>query len=156
MSWLYGAPYVVTRSDELKELVGKAKKYLIKNAQFIELGCGDGRITRMVVRDYGINGVGYDINPLLIFVARLLTRFQRLPHAQFIKKNVLDADLSQANIIYLYLLPPIILEMKYKLLEAVRKDILIISHAFKIPYLEKYLVDQADGVKFKTYFYKPH
>ena len=153
ISWLYGAPYVVTRKDELNELVEKAKKYLTKNAQFIELGCGDGRITRMVVRDYGMKGVGYDINPLLIFVARLLTRFQRLPQALFFKKNILEVDLSQTDVIYLYLLPPIILTMKNKLLNTVKKGALIISHAFKIPYLEKYLIDQVDGVKFKTYYY---
>ena len=103
-----------------------------------------------------MKGVGYDINPLLIFVARLLTRFQRLPQALFFKKNILEVDLSQTDVIYLYLLPPIILTMKNKLLNTVKRGALIISHAFKIPYLEKYLTDQVDGVKFKTYYYKRH
>ncbi|MDA1317074.1 MAG: class I SAM-dependent methyltransferase [bacterium] len=154
VSWLYGAPYVATRNDELYELLLKAKKHLTKNARFVELGCGDGRVTRMAVKKYLVKGIGYDINPILIFAARMFARFEHLPHAQFQKKNVLHVDLSKADIIYVFLLPPLILKMKENIFSSLKCGILIISHGFKIPYLQSYLFDQVDGVKFKTYYYR--
>jgi hypothetical protein len=154
VSWLHGAPYVATRGDELDEILYHARKYLKKHAQFVELGCGDGRITRMVSKKYGVAGIGYDINPLLIGAARILTRFEHITNAQFYRKNVLQVTISNADVIYIYLLPPIISKLERALVSSIKKDALIISHAFKIPYLQKYLIDQVDGIKFKTYYYR--
>jgi len=156
ISWLYGAPYVATRNDELKKLLAKIKKRLNYNTHFIELGCGDGRVTRMAVKIYNVDGIGYDINPVLIFVARIFARFQQLPRAQFQRKNILDLDLSKANVIYIFLLPPLVLKTKTNLLNALKRGSLVVSHGFKIPFLQQYLTDQVNGVRFKTYYYTYH
>src|SRR5690606_17589364 len=60
-SWLKGAPYVATENDELREMFEKAG--LKEGMVFIELGCGDGRVTRKAVRSYKVKGIGVDINP---------------------------------------------------------------------------------------------
>ena len=50
-----------------KVMIKRALKLLEmkRGGQFWDLGSGDGRVVRMAVNDYGVEGVGIEINPFL-------------------------------------------------------------------------------------------
>ncbi|MFH0979739.1 MAG: class I SAM-dependent methyltransferase, partial [Candidatus Roizmanbacteria bacterium] len=79
-----GSPYVATSKKRIQEILKEAN--LKKGKIFVELGCGDGRIVRTAVKHYEVKGVGIDINPLLIYWAKILGKNK----AQFKVENIFD------------------------------------------------------------------
>lgn len=150
-SWLKGAPYVPTENEELNELFQKAG--LQEGKVFMELGCGDGRVVRRAVARYRVKGIGIDINPVLIITAKILSRIQNIKQVTFKREDVLKSDLSQADVIYIYLFPLLVQKLKTKLLNETKRPVTIIAHGFAIDYLKEFKVDEKKGVHFKTYYY---
>lgn len=151
-SWLKGAPYVATANEELNEIFEKAG--LQRGMTFIELGCGDGRVVRSAVKRLGVKGIGIDINPILILIARSISYFKKIENITFIRENVLRSDLSKGDVIYIYLFPLLVQKLKNKILNGTKKPVTIIAHGFAIDYLKEYKYDEIKGKHFKTYYYK--
>ena len=121
---------------------------------FIELGCGDGRVVKHAVQNYKVTGIGVDINPFLIWFCKISSRIQRIQNIKFYSKDVLAVDISQADIIYIFLFPSLVKKLQDKILHKSKKNAVIISHGFKIAYLSKFLIDTRKGKKFATYYYR--
>lgn len=151
-SWLKGAPYVPTQQKEIDNILKEAP--FLKKMQFLELGCGDGRVTRRAVELYDVIGLGIDVNPELILRANFLANHKKLKKAHFKVQDILKADFSQADIIYIYLFPGLIDKVKEKLLHETKNKVFIISHGFKIPFLNSQLVGQRKGKRFTTFYYQ--
>ena len=66
-----GSPYVATKNKAIIDMFNQVK--FIKEKKFLELGSGDGRISRYVASKYGVFATGVDVNPLLILWAKILT-----------------------------------------------------------------------------------
>lgn len=151
-SWLKGAPYVGTQDKEIGSILSQAN--LKPGTIFLELGCGDGRVVRSAVKNYKVIGIGVDINPLLILYCKLISKLQGIHTIQFQSKNILEINLDNADVIYIYLFPALVEKIKKKLLKINRKNVTIISHGFKINYLSSYLLSSRKGTKFTTYYYR--
>lgn len=154
-SSLKGSPYVATKQKKAEEILKKA--CLKKGKVFIELGSGDGRITRTAVRKYGVIGIGIDINPLLVFWSKLLCRLTPnfpLKKISFKVENILNTDLKKADYVYLFLMPDLIKKLKIKMEKELKKDTIVISHGFKIQGWEKKLFQTIKDSPFSTYYYK--
>lgn len=67
---LTGAPYVPSQRRELRQAFQKLYP-LSQNDFVVDIGAGDGVVLR-VAREFGARGVGYEINPILVLIARLL------------------------------------------------------------------------------------
>jgi len=138
ISDLFGAPYVPTSSKLVDSILKNAN---LKPGQcFVELGCGDGRLVRNAVAKYYVSGLGIDINPYLIFYAKIMAHFQQLKNIKFKISDLRRTDLSQADVIFLYLLPSILPVVQKKLMTQPHKKILVISHFFQLSGWEKYLL----------------
>lgn len=147
-----GSPYVPTKSKELDEILRKAK---IKAGQiFIELGSGDGRACRKASDQFKAKAVGIDVNPLLILYSRFLSRVNASKNVTFIKQNMFDSDLSQADFVYLFLMPEILKKLAIKMDKDLKKNVVVISHGFKIEGWEDKLYDTLTHLPFPTYYYK--
>ncbi|OGE30798.1 hypothetical protein A2631_03860 [Candidatus Daviesbacteria bacterium RIFCSPHIGHO2_01_FULL_44_29] len=147
-----GAPYVPTSQKILEEILEGAK--LKKGQQWLELGSGDGRATRLAVRRYGVAGTGIDIHIPLIFYSRLLARLQNLKNIHFRIQNLFSTDLRNYDVIFMFLLPVTLKKLCAKLEKECSKGTLVISHGFRILGFEKYLVIVQKRKLFPTYFYK--
>lgn len=147
-----GSPFVPTSGKIVREILEKAK--LKKGQEFIELGSGDGRVTRMAVREFGVKGLGIDLNPYLVFYSRMVSRFLKLNDIEFKTRNLFNLDLSSADIVFLFLVPRTLKKLREKLLKECKKNTLIISHGFKVEGWEKYLVGEIERKTFSTYYYK--
>lgn len=69
---LRGAPYVPTHRLHLKRAFTKVYP-LSKKDLLVDIGSGDGVILRAAAAQ-GARALGYEINPILVMVARLLSR----------------------------------------------------------------------------------
>ncbi len=67
----FGAPYVPSRRRDLKRMFDEL--YLLNADDVVaDIGSGDGLVLREVRRQ-GAQAVGYEINPVLAFISRLLS-----------------------------------------------------------------------------------
>jgi len=147
-----GAPYVPTKNKEIDVLLEEAK--LKKGQLFFDLGCGDGRVVRIATERYGVRGIGYDVNPVLVRYARFLAKIKKVKGVQFFRKNIFDVDLKEVDVIYIFLMPKLMAKFLPKMKKELRKNTLIISHGFKVEGLEKKLFKKLDRKPFPTYFYR--
>jgi ribosomal protein L11 methylase PrmA len=100
------------------------------NDVIYDLGCGDGRIVTTAAKQYGARGVGIDIDPERIAESRANAKASGVEdRVRFIEGNLYDADLSQATVVALYLLPSVNLKLRPRL-EALRPGTRIVSHNY--------------------------
>lgn len=67
-----GAPYVPSQRRYVAKAF-KALRPLSKKDTLVDIGSGDGRVLRYASQQ-GARAVGYEIHPLLVWIARLLSR----------------------------------------------------------------------------------
>jgi len=71
-----------------------------------DLGSGDGRIVITAARKYGARAVGFEIDPRLVNESRNNVRRAGVQHLVEIRQqDILQADLSGATVVTLYLFP---------------------------------------------------
>ncbi len=67
-----GAPYVPTRGRDIKHLLDEIYP-LGADDLLVDIGSGDGLVLRAAARK-GARALGYELNPVLVVVSRLLSR----------------------------------------------------------------------------------
>ena len=72
----FGAPYVPSLRRDLEPALDKLYQVSPKDT-VIDVGCGDGVVLRAVAKRGG-RAIGYEINPVLFLLAKLLSRKDRL------------------------------------------------------------------------------
>ncbi|MGB9883671.1 MAG: hypothetical protein ACPLRN_04150, partial [Microgenomates group bacterium] len=144
-SLLKGSPYVPTNNKTILRILKEAN--LKKDKIFMELGSGDGRVTRLAVTQFGVKGIGFDINPLLVFWSNFLSKpiLKDKKIIKFLNQDVLEADFKKADYLYLFLLPELIKKLIPRFNKQLKKRAIIISHGFPIPGWEKKLIKKLDN-----------
>jgi len=96
-----------------------------------DLGCGDGRIVITAAKTYGARGVGVDINPERIEEARTNAKSAKVDDkVKFEENDLFKANISNATVVTLYLLPDVNARLKPKLLKELKPGTRIVSHSF--------------------------
>jgi SAM-dependent methyltransferase len=122
-------PYVPTENtvvDAMLKLAG------VKSTDTVyDLGCGDGRIVVRAAKYFGAHGVGVDINPERIQDARENAKRNNVEVlVRFEEGDLFDADIHNATVVTLYLLPNVNLRLRPKLLADLKPGTRIVSHSF--------------------------
>lgn len=113
--------------DKMLELAEVKKEDLV-----YDLGCGDGRIVVTAAKRYGCKAVGYDIDPER--VEESLANVEENDVGNLVRieqKDIFTLDLSEANVITLYLLPSLNVKLIPQL-EKLRPGSRIVSHDFRM------------------------
>lgn len=122
-------PYVPTPPQVVEAMLKLAG--VGSNDVVYDLGCGDGRIVVMAAQKFGARGVGIDINPVRIKEAEENARQAGVEkRVRFIEKNLFDADVREATVVTMYLLPDVNRRMRPILLRQLKTGSRIVSHAF--------------------------
>jgi ribosomal protein L11 methylase PrmA len=96
-----------------------------------DLGCGDGRFVITAAKTYGSRGVGIDIDPVRIQESRANAKTAGVESlASFRQIDLFVADISDATIVYLYLLPDLNRKLRPKLLKDLKPGTRVVSHFF--------------------------
>lgn len=96
-----------------------------------DLGSGDGRIPITAAIDYGAYGVGVEIEPELVEQARAHAEEAGVAsRVEFQQGDLFDADLSDATVVTIYLLPEINMKLRPKLFRELEPGTRVVSHDF--------------------------
>ena len=97
----------------------------------IDLGSGDGRIAVTSAAKHGARSFGVDLNPVRIEEARANAKKAGVSdRATFELKNLFETDIGKADVVTMYLLPSVNIELRPKVLRDMWPGTRIVSHAF--------------------------
>ena len=122
-------PYVPTPQPVVDAMLklGEVKKGDI----LYDLGSGDGRIPITAAKAYGVRGTGIDINPERISEAEANAKKDQVTdRVKFLNQDLFEANISDATVVTLYLLPSINLKLRPKLFKDLKPGTRIVSHSF--------------------------
>ena len=123
------APYVPTPQDVVERMLAIAK--VGKNDVVVDLGSGDGRLVITAAKQFGARGVGIDIDPARIAEGRANAKQAGVESlVEFRQEDALQADLSQATVVTLYLLSSSNVKLRPRLLSQLKPGARIVSHQF--------------------------
>jgi len=122
--------YVPTPPDVVAAML-KVAKVGPKDVVY-DLGCGDGRIVVAAVKDFSArSGVGIDIDPERIREAEANAKTNGVNGLiKFRNEDLFEANISEASVVTLYLLPSLNLKLRPKLWNDLKVGTRIVSHAF--------------------------
>ena len=102
-----------------------------RNDVVYDLGSGDGRIPIAAAQRYGAIGVGIEIDAKLNREAIDLAKKAGVSdRVRFLTQDLFEADISQATVVTLFLLPRINQDLIPKLRRELRPGTRIVSHQF--------------------------
>lgn len=129
------SPFQPTLNENLVTVL--AKIGLGIDDVLIDLGCGDGRVLLHAAFLQCKQAIGYELNEELVSKARNdVSELGLESTIQIFAKDFLEADITEATMIYIYLIPEAILKLKDLLDKAFTfKTNIIVSYYFPIPWL---------------------
>jgi hypothetical protein len=120
--------YVPTPPKVVEKMLEMAK--VTKDDIVYDLGCGDGRIVVTAAKKYGCKAYGFDVDPQRIKESNENVEKNNVGDLVTItQKDIFTLDLSQANVITLYLLPSLNVKLIPQL-EKLKPGSRIVSHDF--------------------------
>lgn len=99
-----------------------------------DLGCGDGRIVISAAKKYGAHGVGLDIFPQWVKKSRENARKAGVDSiVEFRLEDATKADISEATVVALYLLPESNDLLRPMLEKQLKPGARVVTHDYHIP-----------------------
>jgi len=122
-------PYVPTTEPAVEAMLKLAG---VKKSDIVyDLGCGDGRIVITAAKTYGTRGVGIDINPVRIGEAKENAKKAGVDKmVRFEENDLFQADIHEATVVTLFLLPDVNLRLRPKLLADLKPGTRVVSNTF--------------------------
>ena len=122
--------YVGTPYDVVSEMLHIAQ--VKKDDLVVDLGCGDARMLVLAAQKYGSRGIGYDIDPDMVWASRRNAEKNNVADlVQIIQADIFTVDISNADVLLIYLLP----EMNLKLipqLESLKPGSRLVFHNYDL------------------------
>jgi len=148
-------PYVPTPQAVVDRMLSLAQ---VKRGETVyDLGSGDGRIVVTAAKKHGAKAVGIDLDPIRVKEARENVERNGVEHLVTIREgNALKTqDLDKANVVTLYLLPSVNLQLRPQL-QKLPVGTRIVSHDFDMgdwkPIKEETMT--VDGRDHKIYMWR--
>lgn len=123
-------PWVPTREEFIEHALDLAG--VGKGDVLYDLGCGDGRVA-IAAAKRGARAVCVELNPDLLKRAFESAQSEGVAHMiRFVREDIFKADISEATVVYMYLLRSINDLLKPKLKAELKKGTRIVSLDFEI------------------------
>lgn len=151
LSWFAGsdAPYVPTKFSRIKKLL---KLIPLKNKVFYELGSGDGRVVIEAAK-LGAKAYGVEQSYLRVLYSRFKAlgqnaNFTAKQEVYFIHGDIFKQNLSDADVVFIFLLPKGVERLETKLKKELKKGSLVITQTFHFknwkPFKKILITDQKE------------
>ncbi|MFH1766754.1 MAG: 50S ribosomal protein L11 methyltransferase [Patescibacteria group bacterium] len=151
LSFLVGAPFVATPKKIAREMLEFAE--FKPGETIIDLGSGDGSILFVAAEEFGADrAIGYEINPILVIISNLRTKWRKNIHIKTIRANFFSRPVEQVDVIATYLWPSTMDRLVDKLRSELSPETRVISRGFQFKQSkpEKELI----GSKSRLYLYR--
>jgi protein-L-isoaspartate O-methyltransferase len=111
-----------------------------------DLGSGDGRIVVTAAKQYGVKGIGIDINPQRIAEANANATESGVTNlVTFRNEDLFEADIHEASVVTLYLLTSLNLKLRPKLWHDLKPGTRVVSQTFAMGDWKPEKEDQVEG-----------
>lgn len=129
---LYGVPWIPTRERRIRKALKMAR--LQPDETLYDLGAGDGRVLIMAAREFDAKGVGIEIGPVQCALGFLRIWFSGSRHKIRMRcANFIRTDISEADVVYLYLTSSHTLRLRDKLMGELRSGTRVVTVAEDFP-----------------------
>jgi SAM-dependent methyltransferase len=126
---IFGAPYLPTLKPQIQ--AGLKLLDLQPGQTMLELGCGDGRVLKAAA-EQGIKCIGYELNPILVLIARYNTRkYKDLVTIHW--GDYWKAPWPRTDGIFVFLLKKYMKQLDTRIVQWYSSEVKLVSYAFKIP-----------------------
>ncbi len=128
---LFIAPFVATPLPVVKEMLTVAE---VKLGEILyDLGCGDGRVAIMAAQEFGANAIGVEMREDLAKQAMgKVTELGLEGRVKIVQGDMFRIDLSQADVVTLYLTTSANDKVKPKLEAELKPGARVVSHDYEI------------------------
>jgi SAM-dependent methyltransferase len=127
-SQFFDVPYVPTPQvvvDEMLTLAGVGPKDIV-----YDLGSGDGRIVISAAHKFGAQAVGIELDEHLIYQSEESARQANVvDRVKFLQQDFFKTDFSQATVVTLYLIPPVMKRLRERMLQ-LKPGTRLVAHDF--------------------------
>lgn len=121
--------WVPTPYELVEKMLDMAE--LTADDYLVDLGSGDGRIV-IAAAKRGANALGIEYNPEMVKLSEANAQKEGVSDkARFMEADIFQADFNRANVLTLYLLPHLNLQLRPKILN-MRPGTRVVSHAFNM------------------------
>ena len=121
--------YVPTTNEAVDAMLKLAD--VTSSDTVFDLGCGDGRIVIAAAKLRGARGVGIDIDPVRVSESRANAKKAGVEkRVRFEENDVFEADIHEATVVTLFLLPELNVKLLPKLLRDLKPGTRIVSNTF--------------------------
>ena len=129
--FFWGAVYLPTKKEAVEKMIELAK--IKPGEKAVDLGAGDGRLV-IALAKADIEAHGYEINPILILLAKINIYKAGLKGKAFIHfKNFWQEDLSRFDIVVVFGIGHIMEKLEKKLDKELKKGARVVSNSFTFP-----------------------
>lgn len=130
------APFNPAGSDVVEIAISLLN--LVDNDIVYDLGCGDGRLLITACqKNKSIKGIGIEYDKEIYQKACDSVFMNKLSNQiQIIYDNVLNVNFSDATVIFIYLVPEGMRQLKHLLVDALDRGVRIVTYVFAIPDLQ--------------------
>jgi len=144
-------PFVVTPPGVVRRMLELAR--VGSSDVVMDLGSGDGRVLLTAVKDFGAKmAIGYELREDLIKSAReRLESLSLQDRVMLVKGDLMDADLSETTVIFIYLTGTANDRLRFKFEEEVKPGTRIVSHDFGMEGWNPAKVESFEGHKIYLY-----
>lgn len=135
-------PFVPTPDSVTRQMLLRAQ---CKDGDTVyDLGCGDARMLILAKRSCpGIRAIGFEI-AVGVWLLALVRRFVTRSSIEIRFQNFMKQNLSDANVILLYLSPSFMAMLEKKFQAELRPGTRIVSHCFQFPHRKPQSMDIVD------------
>lgn len=144
--------YIPTPKPIVHQMLHLAR--LRRGETLYDLGAGDGRVLIEAARRFGARPVGIEIDPAR--VNRIKERLRSTGvEAEVVQSDFMDIDLSEADVITIYLSESVNAKLAPKLNRELKAGARVVSLDYTLPgwSLEKEIDVESGGVRRKLYLY---
>ena len=141
ISWIWPPDSPWSPRWRTKKKIARAAFRLadLKNGETVyELGSGEATVLMVAVSEFGAKGVGVEIEPFRFLLSKIWIRQKGLSgKIKLIRGNFFDQNLSDADVVYVYLVTRALNRLLPKFKKELRKGTRIVSYKYKMNLTEK-------------------
>ena len=124
-------PFVVSPDAVVERMLHLAQPRA--GERLVDLGSGDGRIVIEAAKRFGAKGLGVDIDPRLVKLARANAQRAGVEAlTTFEVQDLFETDLRGVSVVTMYLLPEVNRQLLPRLIEQLKPGARIVSHDYDL------------------------
>lgn len=121
----------------------------------LDLGSGWGTMVMQLAKKFPhCHIIGYESSPIPYYFSKIWALFAKLPNMKIYRKNFFEENISNASLIYCYLYPGAMKQLRDKFNEELKPGTIVFSNTFALPNWEPvHVVNVKDIYNTRIYMY---